>query len=409
MKLLVLSPFPYHAQVRHGGGVVCYQQLKLLAQQHEVHFLSFVVRESDEEVRIAEADLAQLCASVQTLRLDLGQRALWRARRAFLSRLVPVDAGLFDEPAMQVLLQQKLATVRPDVVMLQFPQMAQYAGHCGQAATALDVQDSFSISAFRRFRAAPFSLGKLRLFVNWIAWLFYEMRHYARVDAVFTLTEQDRAGLEIFSPGLGADLVPSAVNVPDEALLGAPVHVAGAPAIGFIGSFSHYPNAEAAQYFITQVWPAIVQQHPGARLRIAGANVPPALLALAGPQIDFLGFVPDANIFMRSNDVMVVPLLSGGGIKVKTLEAMACACPMVSTSIGTEQTGALHEQHVLIADTAPAFADAVLALLADPARGRVLGERARALVGASFSWQAKVASLERVFAQALRKRAARPT
>jgi len=404
LKLLVLSPFPYHAKVTHGGGVVCYQQLQALAREHEVHYLGFVVRESEEEVQIASADLGTLCRSVQMVRLNLGQGAIWRARLAFLTRLLPSDAQLFEDAAMRRILPQVLQQVQPDLVLLQFPQMAQYVDQAGAAATVLDVQDAFSVSAFRRFRNEHGPLRKLRLFFNWIAWLRYEMRHYPRFDAVATLTSQDRVALDVFNPGLGAEVIPAAVHLPAEVWR---ADQAEPDTLAFLGSFGHYPNVEAVRYLITEVMPLIHAHRPGVRLLLGGAKPPAALTALANDRISFLGFVPDAEVFMRGAAVTVAPLQSGGGIKVKVLEAMACGCPLVTTSIGAEETGALHDQHALIADQPQAFAEHVLALLEDANRAQQLGSNARALVQQRFSWPAKLAAFKRVFAQAVARRRAR--
>ena len=126
---------------------------------------------------------------------------------------------------------------------------------------------------------------------------------------------------------------------------------------------------------------------------VAGKGIPAQLLARANDSIRFLGVVPDAFEFVRCRSVVVVPLLSGGGIKIKTLEAMACGCPVVTTSIGAEETGAMHGQHLMIADNAEAFAAHVITLLQDKALSLTLGTHARSLVEAKFSWAAKWQSL----------------
>lgn len=404
MKLLVLSPFPYHAKVSHGGGVVCYQQLQMLAREHEVHYLGFVVRESEEEVQAANADLAALCRSVQMVRLDLGRAAVWRARLAFLTRWQPIDAALLEDPAMSRALAELMQKIQPDLVLLQFPQVAQYVDRASAAATVVDVGDAYSVSAFRRYRNESRPLHKAKLFFNWLAWLRYESRYYPRFDAVIALTSQDRVALEVFNPGLGADAIPAAVHLPDEVWSAA---AAQPDTLAFLGSFGHYPNVEAVRYLITDVLPLIHARRPGVKLLIAGANAPPALQALAGEHVAFLGFVPDAAVFMRSAAVIVAPLQSGGGIKIKVLEAMASACPLVTTSIGAEETGAVHGEHALISDQTQEFAEHVLTLLENPEQAQQLGSKARALVQQRFSWPAKQGAFKRVFAQALARRRAR--
>ena len=378
------------------------QQLLMLARRHEIHFLSFVSNESEQDLRLAHEELGGVCASVHTVPMALGKLDVLRAKLRFVTGLTPVDADLFDSPAMARQLSALLASIQPDLVMPQFPQMAQYLPQCGDAATAFDVQDAFSVSGYRKFRAQRGVAGRLKMFFNWLSWLSYEARYYPRADVVFTLTDQDRVALEVFSPGLGAEVVPAAVAL--EPL--AQVAVA-ADTIGFIGSFSHTPNVEGIRYFIDDVLPLIVARRPAARLIVAGGNPPQQLLALSGAHVEFVGFVPDANVFMRSTAVVVVPLLSGGGIKIKTLHAMACACPLVSTSIGVEEIGVVDDVHGLVANTPQRFADQVLALLDDPQRGARLGAAARELIIGRFSEDAKAAALERIVELARVRRQAR--
>lgn len=402
MKIIVLSPFPYFAKVSHGGGMMSWEQLQMMAPEHELHFLGFVTRESEAEQALARADLGGLCASVQMLPLDLSRNAVWRAKLACVLRFQPIDAVLFQSTAMRAALAALQARVQPDLVLLQFPQMAQYVGDCGNAATALDIQDLFSVSAFRKFRAQTAPLKKIHMFFNWLSWLFYEMRYYPAFDALATITEQDRVGLGIFSPGLKVQVIGPSITLDDTV---APP--AQADTIGFIGSFSHSPNVDAVSYFIAQIWPLVRRARPDARFLVAGANAPPELLGLAGDGVEFVGFVDDANVFMRSVAAIAVPLLSGGGIKIKTLHAMACARPIVSTSIGAEETGIVDGEHAFIADRPELFARQLLALLNDPQAAAQLGARARTLVQRQFSWDAKVASIGRLLEQARSQRRAR--
>jgi hypothetical protein len=285
-------------------------------------------------------------------------------------------------------IKQDLAHVAPDAVLVQFPQMAQYVAACGGVHSVMDVQDAYSVSTFRQYKAQPKGIKKALAFLNWMGWVAHESHWYPQFSKVAALTEQDRLGLEVFTPGLSAVTSPAAVPLPP--------HVWRANEeckIAFIGSFSHPPNQAALAYFLSQVFPLVQKQVPGVVFEVAGKGVPQQLLALANDSIRFLGVVPDAFEFVRASSVVAVPLLSGGGIKIKTLEAMACGCPIVTTSIGAEETGAQHGRHLMIADNPEAFAAQVVALLKDKALSAALGSQARTLAETKFSWPAKWQSL----------------
>jgi glycosyltransferase involved in cell wall biosynthesis len=297
---------------------------------------------------------------------------------------------------MQQALLALIAQEKPDAVLIQFPHMAQYVAFCGGTATVMDVQDAFSVSAYRSYRSARGGLRKCVALLSWLAWIQYETRWYPRYSVVSALTPQDRAGLAIFIPGLAASVSPAAVSLPDTAW--APVD---SQTIAFMGSFAHQPNVEAVLFSVNQVLPLVLQELPQAVFQVAGKGAPPAMLALAGKHVQMVGMVENSGAFLRSAAVVVIPLQSGGGIKIKTLEAMACGCPVVSSSIGAEETGAISGTHLLVADTAADFARQTVALLKDADAALRLGSNARALAAAQFSWQAKRVSLNAQLALAV--------
>ncbi|MDE2400457.1 MAG: glycosyltransferase [Burkholderiales bacterium] len=401
MKLIVLSPFPYHSKVAHGGGILSFQQLKLLASRHEVHFLSFHNQETSDELSRINEELGKICKTISTIQLNVTRKSVFLSKLSLLFKLAPIEASLHASEEMHRKLSQTIAAVRPDVVFIQFPLMAQYVSSCKNEATIIDVQDAFSVSEYRRFRSQQGFFKRTISFMRWISWVFHEARFYQKFDVVAAITEQDRVGLEIFSPGLGAVVSPAAVEIP-----AMQTDLAGTSnTISFIGSFAHKPNIEAVRHFIENIFPLVLARVPDALFLVAGKNVPTELTSLASDNIKFLGFVPDAAKFMQSSAVIAIPLLSGGGIKIKTLEALAAGCAVVSTPIGAEEIGASNEKHLLIADDPHQFAQHIVNLILDPSLRKKLGQNARELISSQFSWQAKSDSLDRLLQSAVSKHA----
>lgn len=399
MKIIVLSPFVYYPGVPNGGGALCWGQLEGLASQHELHFLSFTQAGSGE-YEVAKPHLESRCKSVTTVAQDLGRTQVLRSKLALLTRLQPIVASLCASAEMTATLKKLIAKVKPDAVLIQFPQMAQYVDACQGVATVMDVHDAYSVSGYRRFKVAGRPPQKALAFLLWLSWIRYEAHWYPQFSVTAALTQQDRLGLEIFSPGLSAVVSPAAVSVPERRWSGA-----GQKTIAFIGSFAHEPNAEGVLYFIQAIFPLVRQQLPDLVLLIAGKGVPSNLLALAGPNIKFVGVVPDAGEFLGAAGVVAIPLLSGGGIKIKTLEAMASSCPIVTTSIGAEETGAQSGTHLVVADSTAEFAHAVLRVLQDSTLALQLGSNAREMVQAQFSWAAKWRSLHSLIGLAVERNA----
>lgn len=119
----------------------------------------------------------------------------------------------------------------------------------------------------------------------------------------------------------------------------------------FIGSLDWMPNTQGLAWFLSQVWPKVLRINPSLEFHIAGKNAPDDH---GYDQIDgvfYHGEVDSATAFIKENGVLVVPLLSGSGIRVKILEAMAMQRPVITTTIGLEGIEASHGENVLIADT----------------------------------------------------------
>src|SRR5690606_7597333 len=103
----------------------------------------------------------------------------------------------------------------------------------------------------------------------------------------------------------------------------------------FLGSMDWLPNQDGIRFYCDEVWPEVVRQRPSATFQVVGRNPPPAVRALAErPGIEVTGSVPDVRPYLAQASVVVVPLLVGGGTRLKIYEAMAMARATVSTTIG---------------------------------------------------------------------------
>ena len=395
LKLIVLSPFVYYPGVPNGGGALCWGQLAELAHDNELHFLSFVTP-GGEDLAVAKPHLSTVCKTVTTVVQRLGRVDVLRSKLRLLTKLVPVVASLCQSDEMRAKLLALIARVQPDAVFIQFPQMAQYVALCAGTPTLMDVQDAFSVSSYRLYKVERGWAKRSFALLTWLAWIKYESQWYPQFSVTTALTQQDAAGLEIFTPGVAATVSKAAVSVPPEGWMPTAQNT-----IAFIGSYAHLPNVDAVLFFVRQVLPLVLTELPDAVFLVAGKGATPEMQTLASKNVQFVGTVPSSHAFLASAAVVVIPLRSGGGIKIKTLEALATGCPLVSTSIGAEETGAIPGIHLLIADSPVIFARQVIALLKDSAAARQLGANARSLVSAHFSWQAKRLSLTKQIEMAI--------
>ncbi len=161
-------------------------------------------------------------------------------------------------------------------------------------------------------------------------------------------------------------------------------HEAEFPSLFHIGAMNWMPNAEGVKWFIDEVWPLILSNFPGLKFYLAGRMMPDWLQNLKIQNIIVLGEVADAREFIRSKSIMVVPLLSGSGIRIKIMESMAMGKAIVSTKIGAEGIGYTIGNNLLIADTPGEFLDAIKKCIEDRDFCELLGKNAKELVNSKY-------------------------
>ena len=171
-----------------------------------------------------------------------------------------------------------------------------------------------------------------------------------------------------------------------------------------VSNWAWRPNIEGLKWFIQKVWPRLKQQYPAVQFKIAGHGIPDRIQRKLEPAgIDYLGFVDDIEELRQKSTIMMVPLLSGSGLKLKILEGLASGIPIVTTPIGAEGIEMLAERDYLHAETPDEFADQTVRLLRDPALRKKLSKNGRLLIEEKYQWTQKAESLERFMNQIIQK------
>ena len=160
------------------------------------------------------------------------------------------------------------------------------------------------------------------------------------------------------------------------------------PMLLYVGALSWQPNAAAARFLAREVLPAVQRRFPAARLQLVGRRPDSSVWALRGlPGVEVYANVPDVGPYLERATLLTVPLDSGGGTRLKILEAFAAGLPVVSTPIGCEGIDANHGEHLWIAER-HRFADVICEALARPDISNQLAEHARELAWRKYDWSA---------------------
>ena len=205
----------------------------------------------------------------------------------------------------------------------------------------------------------------------------------SKVDALVAITEPDRQWFTTHN------FIKPTITIPAgylEEEVTTDLELVDFPAICYIGALDWLPNIEGLMWFIDWVWPRIQSEIPEMEFHIAGRNASDELAErlITERNIIFHGQVASSSAFLSRCPVMVVPMLSGSGIRIKIVEGMYLQRAIVATSMAVKGIDIKHNEHILIADTPDDFAKAVCSLIYNPEIGKQIALNAREFAHKNF-------------------------
>lgn len=404
MKILFLTqvlPYPLDA----GPKVRAYYVLRYLAAHHDVTLLSFV-RATDTPAALAH--LRAICADVLTVPMT-------RARvkdAGFLLRSLALNRPFIierDRAAAMEAQIDRLAHATPpfDAVHADQLWMAPYALRFQTAAPGrrpLAVMDQHNAVFMIPQRLAsaernPVKAALLKLEARKLA--TFEVRTCHAFDHVTWVTQEDFAAVQAQAQPAGAP-IPNAGVLP---ICGDPEstpvidRAPGARRVTFLGGLHYPPNAQGVIWFAREIFPQVLAAVPGAVLTVIGKQPPPELQELGIPpaNLEITGYVDDPAPYLAATGVFIVPLLAGGGMRVKIIDGWTWGLPIVSTRVGAEGVEAVHGENMVLADAPHDFARAIIDLLCNPTRNVAIAAGGRRTVLERYNWKSVYRSWDQIY------------
>jgi glycosyltransferase involved in cell wall biosynthesis len=227
-----------------------------------------------------------------------------------------------------------------------------------------------------------------------------------RVALNVMMSDLDARTLLALAPGAATAVVPNGTDTdyyhPDGA-----ESVAGR--VAFVGPTYSYPNWDAVEFLLQEIWPRVRAADRSTSLRLIGRAAPADQARYdAEPGVTTLGYVPDIRPAVSEARCCVVPIRIGGGTRLKILDAWAMGKAVVSTSIGCEGLDAVDGENILVRDAPGAFADAVLQVLSDARLRSRLEQNARRTAVETYGWDVVGQRIRSAYAEVLSRSALRP-
>lgn len=226
----------------------------------------------------------------------------------------------------------------------------------------------------------------------------YETEQINRFHQVFAISEPDRQSILLMGCETRLDVFPVAIDFDK---YNVDVSKTSFPTLFHLGAMDWRPNKEGLEWFLDEIWPDIEKLYGELRFYIAGKNMQKQFFDYDSENLIVEGEIFDAVEFMNSKAIMIVPLLSGSGMRVKIIEGMAMEKCIIATTMAAEGINCQPGKDILIADTADEFYRSILQCITKPNRWREIGENARKTVKRDHEMNSNAGRMLKIYRELL--------
>jgi sugar transferase (PEP-CTERM/EpsH1 system associated) len=393
LDILVLSPWlpwPPH----DGARIRILETIRFLSARHRAFLMTSLYT---PEERDHVAAVGAMCAGIETVIVPDGATArLGRLVKGLWAGLPTVQAYHRNDEMVRRI--RSITAETPfDIVHVELSLLGHYLaalkpGH--RAKRILSMHNIESVRFERELALGPRNARRLALSLDRYWFQSWEQRVVRSFDGIVAVSDIDRQWIERHASATPVALVANGVNVD----YFRPQIASNPTAVVFTGAMHYPPNVDAVLWFAGEILPRLRQRLPELEFTIVGGKPLPQvkrLTRLTGVQVT--GRVDDIRPYIADALAVVVPLRSGGGTRLKILEAMAMARPVVSTTLGAEGLEVTHGHDILIADHPEQFVESVLALASSRTLASRIGQAGRELALARYDWRQCLLGLEDLY------------
>jgi glycosyltransferase involved in cell wall biosynthesis len=393
MKILMLVPFLPIDQMS-GGQTRWYHLVKHLSQKHEITVMSLIRGDREKEKEYLP-EIEKYCKKVMVFKRP---KSPWTIRNLFLTLIsfnplvVIRNFSLEERRAIKKELEDNHYDVIHAETFYVMPHIPK------TTVPIVLVEPTIEFSVYRHYvdNEVPFIFKPIYMF-DVIKLKFWEKYYWKRASRLFAVSQEDKEIMQKEMPGIEVGIIPNGVDV--SYFEAKKVARKDPPRILYHGDYKWMQNVEAVDILVKGVWPLVKKQMKNVKLWISGRSVPEeiTIIAKSDKDIEISESLKDNRDAFKAASVLVTPIMSPGGTRLKVLEAMASDLPVVSTPVGVAGLGITSGKHALVSRDVKELADMTVKILKDKELAKRIAAEGKKFVANNFDWQSIVSTLDGVY------------
>lgn len=395
MKILMLTPYlPF--PLMSGGQTRSYNLIKNLSKKHEITLFSLV---KDDKERQYIPELEKFCKKVKVFNRPPKPWTLSNiVRTGFSTYPFLVIRNLATKESQAI--KDELSSTNYDLIHAETFYVMPHIPKT--KVPILLVEQTIEYLVYKHYveEQAPKLLAPL-LKIDVMKLKYWETYFWKRAKKVVAMSDSDSAQMKELCPGLSIDIVPNGIDA--KYFSAKKKEKVNPPRVLYVGNFTWLQNIEAVEDLINKVWPKIKQEVTNVRLWIVGMHMTDYIKNLKSEDVEVTEGMPDIRDAYSKSTVLVTPISGPGGTRLKILEAMASALPVVTTTVGAEGLGVEKGREALITDDFDGLTESAIKVLRDPKLADQLGNSGRTFVEKNYTWDVSAEKLDRIYGEIVRE------
>ncbi len=377
-----------------GGQTRWYHLIKFLSKKHKITVMSLIRGDKEQEKKYLP-EIEKYCEKVMVFKRP---KSPWTFRNLFLTLITFNPLVIIRNFSMEErsAIKKELQNNKYDVIHAETFYVMPHIPKTAVPIVLVEPTIEFSVYQHYVDNEVPFIFRPIYLF-DVIKLKFWEKYYWRKSSRLFAVSEEDKQVMEKEMSGINVGIISNGVDVKyfEEKKVVKKIP----PRILYHGDYKWMQNVEAVNILIRDIWPLVKEKVKDVKLWISGRSIPEKIIELANrdKDIEISESIKDNRDVFKAASVLVTPIMSPGGTRLKVLEAMASGLPVVSTPVGVAGLNITSGKHALVSSKAKELADMTIRILEDKKLSDNVAREGKNFVAKNFDWETIVAKLNNVY------------